>query len=249
MASGWKDYQDYCETLFRRWLNGDPPGVPSLWKTFSPDHCPEPYLEFGSQTDPLIVLTTNPGGPMDIQTREAIKVGLRDTAETYHAAQQSLSQKYVELLAGHPAGARIQKMVSIAKDAGFSGVRQIEMIPWHSAALNKATALKLMKVDPTLSEYGIKLSGVLSLSTAVLGISGCGRDPRATPWVKEMMSVIGVSGTLEIIAIKENANGPTVSWVHGRDEAVSKGVVCTMGNNGLPDKDGCRRLVAFVNQL
>src|SRR5690348_16680445 len=130
------DYPAFCEKLFRSWLSGDLVIESVLSKLFQLDYVPEPYLLFGDQQNPLYAFTTNPGDGQEFQHRDAV---LNDSSPTvsrlasYADVACRLGEFYPVYLRErnlYGAARRIDRVVELALLTGFSGVVQIEPLPF-----------------------------------------------------------------------------------------------------------------------
>src|SRR5437867_2370915 len=90
-------FVDFCERhLWRHWLDGELRTTPLICSTFDVRVVPEQYVLFGTGEDPLLVLTTNPGGAENHQHRQAVQDGTGPLLESmdYATAAAALGRFY-----------------------------------------------------------------------------------------------------------------------------------------------------------
>lgn len=131
-------FGDFCDQLWRDWLHEEILDSEFDGLSFDKDSAPEPWLELRSGANPLVVVTTNPGGSMDIQKRSVVKRGRSPIIlpkQTYASSTVGLGHYYeTNLPTGSPAVRRIKSMAQLATLAGYDGLYQVEACPFHSAS-------------------------------------------------------------------------------------------------------------------
>lgn len=162
-------YIEKCEALFESWRSKDLVMDARLFET---DVVPEPYLLFGSGERPLYQLLTNPGSGMpEIQAHSAVK---KFGVETYKELADRLAEYYLSdrFKSAGLAYRRNYRALEVAEANGFTGVMNVETIPYHSDRLNKTQAVKAIDEDAFLSDYTQKLKTELA-DKAVLVVAAC----------------------------------------------------------------------------
>lgn len=245
-------YVDLCETWWKRWLEGK--CAPSSWvrDAFVLDAAPEPYLVFGEDVDPLCVLTTNPGGAMPHQLRENIESGDSFLSKTmsYAEAARSLASFYVRTLTG-TASRRIAAQTEIAAASGFSGVLQVECIPWHSSNLpEKTKILQSIEEDEDLRVYTRRLRAFIArrATIALAAVSPrfdfTTRPRRLSPWVSWLFEILGVDpDRADSIPLTAKGDRVTSAALVPNATGTPKAIVLMMGGNHFPSRENREPLV------
>jgi len=119
--------------------------------------------------NPLWVLHNNPGSGMNIQKRGNIH------DKNYEALANRFGEYYMseEFANAGKAYQRIDDALDFAKEQGYSGIINIETMPFHSKTLDKNRAMGLAKKSQTLTTYNLLLSEYLKDKPA-LALSACG---------------------------------------------------------------------------
>lgn len=163
-------YHSFCEQLFQNWKKDNIPEKEKLEKVFQMDYVPEPYLYFNPENNPLYVLYNNPGGGIDeIQKKEVI------SEKNYYDFAKRISEYYLDENKFKYATAaynRIKKAMNFAKHEEYSGIINIETLPFHSSKLNKPKAIRLINKVNLLQDYIEQLKLFLADKPA-LALSGC----------------------------------------------------------------------------
>jgi hypothetical protein len=176
-------FTDFCELLWASWLSGTLNLRPALAHRFDISAAPEPYLSFDAGSWPLIALTTNPGGMLPFQQRQAILTDASPVsgAMNYATAAVALADHYRKILQRQPAGRRIESVLRLASLVSADGVLQVEACPFHSRALpNKSALLVDLQHDPLLSEYIRHLRAFLVARPVVI-VSAASAQASLTP--------------------------------------------------------------------
>jgi len=252
MAMGGGRFFELCERLHAEWRER---GIrlSSEWDAvFQIDHLPEPYLLFGDPSNPLVFLTTNPGAGQDYQHRDAILsinsgVGVRPDAP-YREFAVVLARFYGDRKNLSPAAsARIAAMRALATRAGFSGVLQVESIPFHSRVLpGKAKLSARVRRDPLLVEYAAALRDFL-VDRTIVAVSAAGsrrslgvetiRDSAWLSWQAEVMSLDLCRAENQPLVVSCNGK-VSCALVADRLADSTKALVLMMGSNSLPAVEG-----------
>ena len=248
-------YYHFCETLWQQWLHDQLVVTPPVAALFQLDYAPEPYHYLGDETRSLCIVTTNPGGGLPYQHKSTVTTGasLLKPDQPYQAAAHTFDSNYTQYLP-RPASARISAMLSLAAQAGYSGVLQLESIPFHSKYLpNKHVALQNCLADPFLRDYTAALQDFLAQRTVfILAAIGSHQSLtpetlRLSPWLTWQAALIGLRlphATLYPIVHKEAK--VTAALLVDRHENVVKSVFLMMGGNHLPNRDGIERMAAHL---
>ncbi|MFG0252770.1 MAG: hypothetical protein ACF8NJ_07860 [Phycisphaerales bacterium JB038] len=209
---------------------------------------PEPYLDFEAGDRPLVVLTTNPGGPMAHQLRSAYQAGRGPVklGMTYREAARALAIHYIDVLVGTAAGRRIEALRDLAAEGGFDGVLQVECIPWHSRDLpNKSRLLGLISREQWLRKYLAQLKDLVRSAPAMAVSAVSSRidleDPTAplSPWLSWQLSVLGIErAAARIVPLVRKGSRVTGVALVQRVEGANKALVLMMGSNNLPGSEG-----------
>jgi uncharacterized protein (DUF4415 family) len=247
----WRDWRldfdhpffEYCETVIRNWWEGnlEPSSVLQM------DHIPEPHLPFGSTERPLVFVTLNPGGGFEAQTREAITRFDSPVARAlpYRDNARRLARYYrYPNVINDNARHRIEAMISFAARLGFSGVLQLEAIPFHSSALAGSELPKLTQ-RRDVSEYQTKLRSFLREPPCAIAISAAKAPFSRSTKVRYFADLFGLDvGSFGSIELKSGVSGPTVGALHAKNGEKARVITCRDGHNGLPGRASLERLAA-----
>ena len=242
-----KEYIEFTEELHKKWIDDTLELDEKVKKDFQVDYLPEPYLDFDCGTNPLYILTTNPGGGMQMQKRDVIVSNDSESGivkdDKYSEVAKKLANFYIDILKGSAAGRRIDKMLELASQSNFDGVFQVESYPFHSATLpNKKQFLKIMKNDSFFIEYTDLLQKLLSNKTTIV-ISATGTQKsisinniRNNVWLKWQSEIIGIEyiDNLTLIPLVTKADKITSAFLYEKQNNIVKGFVLAMGSNNLP---------------
>ncbi|MCR9117705.1 MAG: hypothetical protein NXI22_12240 [bacterium] len=236
-------YANYCELVWREWLEGELATSDSTALRFQVDHLPEPYLLFGSGENPLYVLTTNPGNGIEHQHRANILTGssIVEHSKKYCDAAKVLATYYTTQLTG-PAKNRIDGFMHLATRAGYDGFIQLESCPLHSGSLpSKRKLPQFFQEEPFLKKYVSALKDALR-NMSVVGLSAVAsttpitRDTvLASPWLKWQADLIGlVQDEADMLPLTTRNSTPTSALIYSRTKQGVKGLLLMMGGNHLP---------------
>lgn len=227
-------YKDFCEVIFHDWKYDR---LQSDSKLFELEVVPEPYLLFGSGEKPLYQLLTNPGtGMPEIQSHSAIeKLGV----ESYKELADRLAEYYLsdKFKGAGLAYRRNYRALEVAETNAFTGVMNVETIPFHSDRLNKAQAMKAIEQSTTLQDYVKTLKSELADKT-VLVVSACSSKKsidtsvvRDNAWLSFQADLIGLrlSKAKLLPLVKKEGKITAAQLKDGQ-----KNMVLMMGSNALP---------------
>jgi hypothetical protein len=206
-------------------------------RLFEPDVVPEPYLLFGHGDQPLYQLLTNPGtGMPDVQSHSAVK---RLGVKTYKELADQLVEFYLsdKFKSSGLAYRRNYRALEVAVANGFTGVMNVETIPYHSDRLNKNKALKAIEEDPLLNDYVRQLKAELA-DKAVLVVSACSSKKsidasmvRDNAWLSFQADLIGLRlSKAKLIPLVTKGGKITSAQLQDGQ----KNMVLMMGSNALP---------------
>jgi hypothetical protein len=234
---------EHCETIIRDWWKGDLAPSP----VFQMDHIPEPYLLFGSTERPLVFVTLNPGGGFEAQTREAIarfdSPVARELPYRENARRLARYYRYPNVINDN-ARHRIEAMLSFAGRLGFSGVLQLEAIPFHSSALAGPELSKLTQ-RRDVAEYQTKLRSFLREPPCAVAISAAKAPFARSTKVRYFADLFNLDlGSFSSIVLKSGVSGPTVGALHAKNGEKARVITCRDGHNGLPGRASLERLAA-----
>jgi len=231
-----KFYQ-HCEELFLNWrdnnLNWE--GVPS--NLFDIDYSPEPYFIVKEGKNPLYMLLTNPGSPMEFQHRSNAVESYKDFAaisrEVYFSNQFANE-------GGVNAQRRLNKSIDFCQYLDYSGLINVETIPFHSATLDKNEALELPLKSNMIREYQEQLKSFL-MDKPVLIVSACRSDESIhmgsidqNKWLTFQCDLANINTSkLKMKKLTQKEDKTTSALF---SDGV-KHIVLTMGSNNLPSLD------------
>ena len=248
-------YKDFCDTLWRSWLDGRLELPPSLRVRFDLNASPEPYLPFGAGARPLVVLTTNPGATMRHQRRSVILRGNTRVAASsrYEDVARRLGRYYSTQLSGQ-ARYRIDALTRLAKWAGFDGYVQVECCPFHSSRLaKKASLVKEMAEGSILTTYTrhllrfLRTRPVLILSAVGTHRPVTAQAVRRSPWLQWQADLVGLAvAEAEFVQLVSNGRSPTGALLIDRTGTALKALLLMMGGNHLPAEAGLRKLAGVL---
>lgn len=228
------DYFEQCEVLFETWTHGR---LRMDERLFEPHAVPEPYLLFGSGEKPLYQLLTNPGSGMpEIQSHSAVK---KFGVETYRELADRLAEYYLsdKFKSAGLAYRRNYRALEVAEANGFTGVMNVETIPFHSDRLNKVQAMKAIEHSTTLQDYVKALKAELADKT-VLVVSACSSKKsidtsmvRDNAWLSFQADLIGLRlSKAKLISLVTKGGKITSAQLQDGQ----KNMVLMMGSNALP---------------
>lgn len=247
-----EDYIAFCEEkLWCGWKQH----TLSMPLHFDREAAPEPYLYFGADTNRLVALTTNPGASMCHQRHAAVRarMGPLKDEDRYTEAALKLGCFYERILDGRPAGQRIAKLRKLSSLLGYDGVMQVELIPFHSAALAQKNTLlgKIKEKDSLLGRYAELLGEFLEdrpivSIQAVSTRASLNQKTELSPWLRWVAEIVGVElNTAGFVSLVEIGPKTTAAaWVSKREPR--KAFVLMMGNNDLPADEGLSKLATAV---
>lgn len=241
-------YKGFCENLWRQWLDGSLELSPFIQATFQVGYAPEPYLCFDDGSNPLIVLTTNPGAGLDgIQDLNSILSGnsIVQPSNPYSQAAIKFAGYYAEHLPGQ-ARRRIEGLRQLAQLSGCSGVVQIECCPFHSKSLpNKEELVRWSTFDKLLSSYVASLKSYLAdKDVFIMSAVGSKNDLaagsiRLSPWLKWQDDLVGFQlSRAAFKPIVRKGTKTTAALLVDKSAGRSKSLFLMMGGNHLPSRDG-----------
>ena len=224
-------YLEYCEKLFKDWkadkVNGKGLDI------FEMNHVPEPYLYMHEGENPLFVLHNNPGSGMDMQLKKQIK-DKNYEALAHRFGKYYLSDKFKN--AGQ-AYRRIQDSIQFAKDKKYSGVVNVETIPFHSNTLDKKKAISSIEKNEILKNYINTLREYLT-DKPVLALSACyplhsinENNFKRSKWLRLQADVIGIDIKKSKMSALTNKGSKVTSALFQHD---NKFFILMMGSNNFP---------------
>ena len=263
-------YGSFCDRLWLDWLADRLPPSAFGGGAFDPKSAPEPWIEFRAGSDPLVAVTTNPGGSMEHQSHEAVVGGtspIIKPSQTYREATQGLGHFYEMSLKRSPAGHRIKAFLRLAESAGYKGLLGVEACPFHSANLpNKPKLVRAVESNSNslLREYTEHLRAFLTShhvvglsaisSTVSLTATGTQLAMRSSIWLPWFAALIGLdpSQATHVELTRKDLEGrPStvtaaglVATVNGRRKAL----VLMMGGNRLPGEGGLAALAGALRR-
>ena len=251
------DFRDYCEKLWYQWIQGTIEYSTFVRSKFQVAYLPEPYLQFGECSNPLYVLTTNPGQGMSVQHQKHILEGksIVSPNDRYSTIAKVMGNYYQQHLKG-VARNRIEAMIELSKKSGFDGVIQIEACPFHSKSLpKKETLLKNLSDDPVLNDYNRLLKHVLFDKT-VIAVSAVGtKAPISTGsitnrrWLNWQADLIGLKiCDAEMLPIIIKDEKTTSAFIYSRSKKSVSGFVLMMGGNHLPKLESMSPVIEVLDQ-
>jgi len=244
--------ETFTEQLWRSWLDGKLSLSDALAERFDLDAAPEPYLCFEAGERPLVALTTNPGGTLPFQRREAVLSNtdvLRQTM-TYQEVSRVLGQHYRQLLQRKPAGRRIESLLHLASLRSATGVVQVEVCPFHSSSLPKKDTLVSELINDELTKQylahvreNLRDRPVVIVS-AISSRKTLSADLTLSPWLAWKADVAGlpVDKAVRFVSLVTKQDKVTCAALLSPRGAVPKALVLMMGSNQLPGAEGLKRL-------
>jgi hypothetical protein len=157
------DYYQFCDNLWRDWVDRKSVLDGPLSERFPQRWCPEPYSKFGTSNAPVYFLFTNPGaGKRHHELEHVFQRPLAlESGMPYSRIASHLANWY-EGNVKNAAKRRIQAMQWLQRRLGKSSIVQFELIPFHSESLpGKGKLLQLMPSSPPLCEYHQRLRNEL----------------------------------------------------------------------------------------
>lgn len=231
------DYYTYCDELYAAWHRGElelsdvPDGL------FDLAYAPEPYIRLQKGKRPLHMLLTNPGAPMAFQHRSEAPPAYSAFAELSRSIY--LSDQFARE-GGANARRRIRKSVDFALFLGYSGLVNVETIPFHSARLDKRRALKVSQTAQSIQAYQSQLQAFLA-DQPVLIVAACRSDESIhagsiarSLWLKFQCDLASIQPDRLVLKPLARKGQKVTSALFS---AGNKHVVLTMGSNNLPSLD------------
>lgn len=245
----------YCDDVWSQWLAGELDFGSFACVPFETGVAPEPYVRYRAGDDPLVVLLTNPGGPMKIQERGFIKSDLAQPVNSkmsWAEASVAFGKHYRDKLPG-TAGNRIGGMIEIANGLGREGVLQVDACPVHSSRLpmkRKGDVVRAFGTDCLVGRHAqlvqeyLRPYPVVALTAAPTRAGLTAKD-QLSEWAAWVAGIAGVDiEHAEFVELVKKDSGKItaaalVSGVNG----VPKALVRMMGGNHLPATEGLHKLV------
>lgn len=239
-------YLEVCEALYTSWLNGQlelPDHVREAFPNENGDttlFSPEPYLVFGDSTDPLTVITTNPGAGEPFQRRSAVG---REDSPLADAPYSEVAVRLGDYYAADPAitqlaRTRVKAMQTMADRLGKTGVIQFELLPFHSDTLDKNRLPNLLS-NPRIRNYRDSLKSHLEGFDTVCAIANVFLPAERKPLVKAFVSLMGSrSASFETTPLRFNKNGrPTIGVMTTSENDGIRAIWCSEAYSQPPAKD------------
>ncbi len=252
------EYQQACEQLWTNWRSGRCVVSSSVANRFQLDYAPEPYLKFGKGTDPLCILTTNPGAGMECQHRDNIVRGEPPIGpdRSYDDTAVALGKYYEERLTG-AAKARLGAMRSLQDLVHKDCMLQFETIPLHSAKLpGKRKLPAIVDRCDVLADYSRRLSATLATTSvvalsAVSTVAPISRSSVAeSSWLAWQAKLMGLDvSQLEFKRLLERDGKTTCGFAFQRFNNRTSGIVLMMGGNHFPAKQGLIQIANCIGDL
>jgi hypothetical protein len=254
------DYYQFCDNLWRDWVDRVSILDGPLSKRFTPEHCPEPYLRFGSGTDPVYFVLTNPGAGQSHHKRRQIFQSLTalDPHMRYRQIASELANWYEkkanEQKLNKSAKNRINAMRWLQQRLGKSSTVQFELIPFHSKNLpGKSKLLELMPSSPPLREYHELLRNQLQ-ELSVIGLSAVGTAESISkqivlksPWLCWQMEIMGLDpALLELEPLVQKGRKKTSVFAFSQSHGRTSGIVLMMGSNSFPGRKSLDKLAEIM---
>jgi hypothetical protein len=256
------EYAAFCEQVFSDWVAGNLHIAAPIQNTFLMEYCPEPYLIFREGQRTLTFLTKNSGGGMDHQLRKNVRAGnpgIIDPKRPYIENARLLADWYEQFLGERRednkdtlrsekgAATRIRKMKEIKDKAGYSGMIQLEVFPFHSKSQDVNHGLLQNALnDPLVSQF-FEVTKKALKGLDVIAISGTGPNPNKSPYINFVADLMGLdlkSASAEVLV--RNKNGPTGWLFYSRRDGYFRGIYAVRGNNNLPAEAGFQRIAKIL---
>ena len=254
MGTSQDAYESFCDELWRDWLADRLARSAFVGGDFDSERAPEPWLELRAGLQPLVALTTNPGGGMKHQLRDEILRGrsVITPTDSYRAATAGLPHFYetYPTLAGSAARRRITALLRLSELAGYDGVLQVESCPFHSARLpNKPALVRASKGNGLLGTYMehlrqfLKRRPVVSVS-AVSSRAPLSREHVLSEWLVWQATLMGLEpGRARFVPlVKKEGDGTTAAALVSSVRGIPRALVLMMGGNHLPAERGLAKL-------
>ena len=252
-------YFDYCEKMWRRWINAEADYSALLHKIFQIDHCPEPYLYFYSDSiQPLHFLTTNPGAGMPHQNIHNILQNDSVVAknQSYYDNAKKLADFYSTSLTGN-ARVRVEAMKRLSSLYSSQGFTQVECIPFHSKNLpNKRQVIQYCRQDKELNQYISLLKDYLD-DKDVIAVSAVGsaneiicREAYFSEWLVWQAEIMGFSfrsAEKHDIILHKQTGRVTGALLLSHKGHAKKAFFLMMGSNSLPGPEGVRKIAGILS--
>jgi hypothetical protein len=221
---------------------------------FNLEAAPEPYVDFGAGTNPLVELLTNPGYVLPEQLRGTVESGGGpiNSSMDYATVAKAFGEFYRRELRG-AAAHRIDAIRLLSEQLGLDGVLQVDACPFHSASLpNKGAVLRIIRAGGLLGRYAATLKEFLRprpvLSLAAVSSAHPLQPPVVlTDWARWQAQLAGIDVEhAEFVPLVRKGTATTVAARISKTAGVPKGLVLMMGGNRLPGPTGLRTLAAAL---
>lgn len=146
-----------------------------------------------------------------------------------------MGQFYLKHLKG-PARSNIEKMMQLASALGYTGVIQVEMIPWHSPYLpNKQKVMKLLERAEAYDRYLTALRGFIEQQPVVLSwAAGSKPSSRTGEGVAFKAEMLGIDlATCRLVELGRKKEISQCLLLDRQSENV-RGLFVTQGSASLP---------------
>lgn len=253
-------YFAQCENIYQLFVSNQLQLSDGLMRhgIFQLEYVPDPYLIISGhreklQTQPetfLHVLTTNPGQGVPYQKR-----GSKCLRSTYAETSDALLTKYREHFGSDKsrrnALVRIKAIEKLALCAGFDGVIQVEMFPWHSPVFDKRLLPALRDCELTASYFEaltdyLRDKQVLTVDAVKTTVPVSADSFRQSDWIIFKSDLIGFDfdayELLPILHHKKRGHVTGAALRHQRTKNAVKVLFGVGGSNRLPGPEGLRRL-------
>ena len=237
---GKKNYREFCEDLFRKWLKGSD-FLNGFEADFDVDYLPEPYLPLKSGRKTLYVLNYNPGHPLRNGKQSRKTIQAEYAGKSYAEVASGMVGYYLseDFHSDEPnAYSRNQRMIAFAKKLGFDGVENLETFFLHSNMFDKKKFLCKYKDCPLAAGYAEALKDYLD-DKIVMAINAVGSQRsisketlREVPWIHYQAKIIGLDfEKAELYPLTTKDSGKVTSAIL---KCGKKIMVFMMGANNLP---------------
>lgn len=232
-------YLEVAQSIYDDWRYGRGPDSSLARELFTLEHAPESFLTFGSVAKPAIFVTTNPGRGFEYQLHPSVRPGgLFDGVEDYPSAAARIGEFYEHPRAPIAIAARsnIAAMKRIAALFGATGVRQIEMIPWHSVSLpdKRGTIARLLAEEASYVRYRTALDTLLETYPLVLSWSAGTPLRRRGAGMEMKAEQIGLDLARAEALILERRRDVSQALLWQSDGGSFRGLFVTQGAASLP---------------
>jgi hypothetical protein len=233
------DYISFCNALHKSWYECALDTDNELNGLFQMEYSPEPYFTVDAGKNPLYMLLTNPGSGMDFQHRSNFN------SSNYPKFSETLSTVYLSESFKNNAKRRLINSIQITKELGYTGLINIETIPFHSPNLNKSIALKLIGSNSILSQY-TKLLQEFLFDKPILIVSACQSRSSVSAetilksnWLRFKLGIAGINPDDLIMRPLTYKGEKITSAIFSHSH---KHLVLMMGTNNLPSVENFKKL-------